>query len=90
MPNIQILNGSGDASILKGVVNSYKEKGYNVLMVGNNSKTVSKSSILNRTKELPDIATSVQEVLGVGTVTNGSKLDDIDFTIIIGKDYLNN
>lgn len=90
MPNIQILNGSGDASILKKVVDSYKEKGYNILMVGNNSKTVNKSSILNRTKALPEVATSIQETLGVGTVTTGKKLDNIDFTVIIGKDYVNN
>lgn len=86
MPNIQILNGSGDASNLEKVVKQYKEQGYNILKVGNTTST-KKSTIINRTKQSDEDANKVKNILGTGTVSSGKKSGDIDFTITIGKDY---
>lgn len=87
MPNLQILNASGNPELLEKVVNKYKEKGYNILMVGNSSKEASKSSIINRTNQSSEISNSVKSLLGYGSVTDGKKLKNIDFSITIGKDY---
>lgn len=86
MPNIQILNGSGDASNLEKVVKQYKEQGYNILKVGNTTAT-KKSTIINRTKQSDEDADKIKNILGTGTVSSGKKSGNIDFTITIGKDY---
>lgn len=86
MPNLQILNGSGDAALLEKVVNKYKEQGYNILKVGNTT-TTKKSTIINRTKQTTEVAEKIKTILGNGTISSGKKLEDIDFTITIGKDY---
>jgi len=86
MPNIQILNGSGDASNLEKVVKQYKEQGYNILKVGNTT-TTKKSTIINRTKQSDEDADKIKNILGTGTVSSGKKSGNIDFTITIGKDY---
>lgn len=86
MPNIQILNGSGDYNKLEKVVKKYKEQGYNILKVGN-TNTTKKSTIINRTKKSTEVAQKVKDILGTGTISSGNTLEKVDFTITIGKDY---
>ena len=89
MPNLQILNGSGDATKLEEVVNIYKEQGYNIIKVGNTTST-KKSKIVNRTKQTEEVENKIKELINVTTVNTAKKSDNIDFTITIGKDYSSN
>lgn len=86
MPNIQILNGSGDASKLEEVVNEYKKQGYNILKVGNTS-TTKKSTVLNRSNQSTEVSDKVKNIIHLDKVSSGKKLENIDFTVTIGKDY---
>lgn len=83
---IELLNGTGDKEILTEVKEKLKEKGYVVSKSGTTSST-EKTAIINRTSQTNQIAKDIKQVLGAGTITNGSDNTNVDFTIIIGKDY---
>lgn len=83
---VQVLNGSGDATKLIKAVNTLKESGFTIVQVGNTTST-KKTSITNRSKQPAEISTKIKEKLNIGTISNGKKSGDIDFTVILGKDY---
>ncbi len=88
MPTLQILNGTSDFSNLTEVVNKYKEKGYNVLKVGNTESKVKQTKITNRTKQDSETVTAVKNVIKENAKTEKAKdTEDVDFTITIGQDY---
>lgn len=88
MPTLQILNGNSDFSKLKEVVNKYKEKGYNVLKVGNTESKVKQTKITNRTKQDSNTVTAVKEIIKQNAKTEtGKDTEDVDFTVTIGQDY---
>ena len=88
MPTLQILNGTSDFSKLAEVVNKYKEKGYNVLKVGNTESKVKQTKITNRTKQDSETVTSVKNIIKQNAKTEtGKDTEDVDFTITIGQDY---
>ena len=84
--NIELLNGTSDQSKLKEVKELLEQAGYNVTKTGI-TNAVSKTSIINKADETTGAANKIKEILKVGTITSGKKSEDIDFTIIIGKDY---
>lgn len=83
---IELLNGTGDKEILTEVKEKLKEKGYVVSKSGTTSST-DKTTIINRTSQSNQKSKDIKQLLGVGTITNGSDNTKVDFTIIIGKDY---
>lgn len=85
-PTVQILNGTSNPENLEKVVAQIKSLGYQVVKVGNTT-TISKTSILNRTKQSEEIENNITQVLGCGTVKTGKDNVNADFTITIGKDY---
>lgn len=88
MPTLQILNGTSDFSNLTEVVNKYKEKGYNVLKVGNTESKVKQTKITNRTKQDSETVTAVKNIIKENAKTEKAKdTEDVDFTITIGQDY---
>ncbi len=88
MPTLQILNGTSDFSNLEEVVNKYKEKGYNILKVGNTESKVKQTKITNRTKQASEKVTEVKNVIKETAKTEtGKDTEDVDFTITIGQDY---
>ena len=88
VPTLQILNGTSDFSNLTEVVNKYKEKGYNVLKVGNTESKVKQTKITNRTKQDSETVTAVKNVIKENAKTEKAKdTEDVDFTITIGQDY---
>ena len=88
MPTLQILNGTSDFSKLEEVVNKYKEKGYNILKVGNTESKVKQTKITNRTKQSTEQVTEVKKVIKENAKTEtGKDTEDVDFTITIGQDY---
>lgn len=83
---IEIQNGSGSTDKLKKLTTLLKEKGYNVTKTGNTNSTA-KTSIINRTSQKTEEENNLKKLLGVGTITKKTNNSNVDFTIILGKDY---
>ena len=83
---VEVLNGSGDSEVLTEVVEKLKEAGYVVSKQGNTNVT-QKTTITNKTNMSTSVANSLKELIGVGTIVKGSNNSNVDFHIIIGKDY---
>lgn len=84
---IELLNGSGDSSLLTKATNKLKKAGYNVYKTGTTT-TTTKTAILNKTSVASNITDNIRSVLGVGSVsTSISSASTVDVTVIIGKDY---
>lgn len=84
--NVEILNGSGVENNLTEISDMLKELGCNVIKT-NTTKATSKTTIINRTNQEENMAVYLKNSIGTGTISEGQKSGDIDFTIIIGKDY---
>ncbi len=83
---IEILNGSGKKANAVEVADALKEEGYNVVKK-ETTKSTAKTTIINRTKQSEDIAIEIKNTIGEGRISAGKQSNDIDFTIMIGKDY---
>ena len=84
---IEILNGSGDSTLLTKVTNKLKEEGYIVYKTGTTSNT-SKTTIVNKNNVEDSSISNIKEVLGKGIVSNSSiSSETVDVTIILGRDY---
>ena len=83
---IELLNGTGKASVLSEVTELLKEKGYNVTKTGSTNAT-SKTSIINRTGRTTQETEALKKVLKVGSTSSKTSNNKVDYTIIIGKDY---
>lgn len=83
---IELLNGTGKSSYLSKATKLLKEKGYNVVKTGN-TNTQTKTSIINRTNQKTETTNKLKEILKVGTTSQNSNNSDVDYTIILGKDY---
>ena len=85
---IELLNGSGDKTLLTKATKELKEKGYNVYKTGTNENVVSRTVIMNKTAVKSVITEDIKEVLGVGDIQSSvSSSSTVDIRIIIGKDY---
>ena len=84
---IEILNGTGSTSTLKKAAEALKEAGFDVTKTGKSS-TASRTTIINRTLKSENIVEDIKDALGVGTSSNGEDNANVDFTIILGKDYI--
>ena len=84
---IELLNGSGDKTILNKVAKELKAEGYNVYKTGTTTIT-SKTTIVNKTAVKSEVVEDIKDVLGVGNISSSvSSSSTIDVRIIIGKDY---
>lgn len=84
---IELLNGSGDKTLLNKVTKELKAEGYNVYKTGTTT-TTSKTTIVNKTAIKTDIVENIKDVLGVGNISSSaSSSSTVDVKIIIGKDY---
>ncbi len=84
---IELLNGSGDKTILNKVAKELKAEGYNVYKTGTTT-TTSKTTIVNKTAVKSEVVEDIKDVLGVGNISSSvSSSSTIDVRIIIGKDY---
>jgi len=84
---VEILNGTGSTSTLKKAATALKEAGFDVTKTGKSS-TASKTTIINRTGKTENIEEDIKDVLGVGKASEGEDNANVDFTIILGKDYV--
>ena len=83
---VQVLNGTSSDSNLSEVVHKIKEAGYKVVKQGT-TNVVEKTSIINRTDKQEDVINNLKTLLNTENVISGEEKNDIDVTIIIGKDY---
>lgn len=83
---IELLNGSGSQAKLNDLTKLLKNKGYNVIKTGNTNATA-KTSIINRTSQKEQVVKELKQILKVGTTSSKANSSNVDFTIIIGKDY---
>ena len=84
---IEILNGSGDSTLLTDATNSLKAQGYTIYKTGTTS-TTSKTTIVNKTGVDSDVALDIKSILGAGIISSSSSSNDsVDVMIILGKDY---
>ena len=84
---IELLNGSGDKTLLNKVAKELKAEGYNVYKTGTTT-TTSKTTIVNKTAVKSEIVEDIKDVLGVGNISSSvSSSSTIDVRIVIGKDY---
>ena len=84
---IELLNGSGDKTLLNKATKALKAEGYNVYKTGTTT-TTSKTTIVNKTAVKNSIVDDIKDVLGVGNISSSvSSSSTVDIRIIIGKDY---
>ena len=84
---IELLNGSGDSTLLTKATKALKDKGYNVYKTGTTT-TTSKTTIVNRTAIQNDIMEDIKDILKVGNIQKStSSSSTVDVKIVIGKDY---
>lgn len=84
---IELLNGSGDKTLLNKVAKELRADGYNVYKTGTTT-TTSKTTIVNKTAVKSEIVEDIKDVLGVGNISSSvSSSSTVDVRIVIGKDY---
>lgn len=84
---LEVINGSGDSSILQKVVKELEGAGYNVARTGT-TNTTSKTTIIDKSEVKDSLLNNIKQVLGTGSISNSEISNSkVDVTIIIGKDY---
>lgn len=83
---VEILNGSGDSSLLAKAKEALKKEGYNVYKTGKTS-TTQVTTIINKSKLSENITSNLKETLGTGVISSSAASSNVDVTIILGKDY---
>ena len=83
---ISLINASGSQNKLTKAQKLLKEQGYNLKI--SDERVISKTTIINNTDVSEKYIEQIKSLLGVGVVSsNSTTSNNIDITIIIGKDY---
>jgi len=84
---IEILNGSGDSTLLTKATDKLKQQGYIVYKTGTTSST-SKTTIVNKKNVEESTMSDIKKLLKTGIISSSSISSEIiDVTIVLGKDY---
>lgn len=84
---IEILNGSGSDATATKVKKALSNKGYKITKV-TPTTTTAKTTIINKTEVDEQFEQDIKNILGVGNISTSSvSSNNVDITIIIGKDY---
>lgn len=84
---IELLNGSGDSTLLTKATKALKNEGYTIYKTGTTTST-SKTTIVNKTAVQTSVTEGIKNVLGVGNISSSvSSSSTVDITIVLGKDY---
>lgn len=84
---IEILNGSGDSTLLTKATDKLKKEGYIVYKTGTTSST-SKTTIVNKNNVESSTMSELKDLLDAGVISNSSiSSETVDVTIVLGKDY---
>lgn len=84
---IEILNGSGDSTLLTKATDKLKQEGYTVYKTGTTSST-SKTTIVNKNNLESSSLSTIKQLLNVGIISDSSiSSTSVDVTIVLGRDY---
>lgn len=83
---IEVLNGTGSTTKLEKAVEQLTNQGYKVSKKGSTNIT-NKTTIINRTNNTTAEENTITALLGTGTAITGEDNSEVDFTVILGKDY---
>ncbi len=83
---IELLNGSGNEKNLTKAVERLEQKGYEIVKKGN-TKTTTKTTIINRSNQDDKTSKKLKQDLKAGTISKKYNNSQVDFTITLGKDY---
>lgn len=84
--NLEILNGTGSTTKLNKAIEQLKNQGYKITKQGNANIT-NVTTVINRTNKTISDENAIVSLLGTGTKISGEDNSEVDFTIILGKDY---
>ncbi len=83
---VQILNGTGDSEKLAALEELLETSGYKIEKTSTTTQT-SKTTIINRTRQSEETSEKLKQDIGIGTITAGEDNAEVDYTIILGKDF---
>lgn len=83
---VEILNGTGSSAKLEKAVEQLTAQGYKVSKKGN-TNIANTTTIINRSNKTKSDENEIRALLGTGTAITGENNSNVDFTIILGKDY---
>ncbi len=83
---VEILNGTGSQTKLNQAIKQFGAQGYEVAKQGN-TKISTTTTIINRTNNSTQDENSIIALLGTGDAIIGEDNANVDFTIILGRDY---
>ena len=83
---LEVLNGTGSTEKLNRAIEQLTNQGYKILKKGSTNIT-SRTTIINRTNNSTSDENAILSLLGTGTASSGEDKSEVDFTIILGKDY---
>ena len=83
---IELLNGSGNEKNLTKAVERLEQKGYEIVKKGN-TKTTTKTTIINRSNQDDKTSKKLKQDLKAGTISKKYNNSQVDYTITLGKDY---
>ena len=83
---VEILNGTGSQTKLNQAIDQLEAQGYEVAKKGNTNITTT-TTIINRTNNSTQDENSIIALLGIGDSVMGENNSNVDFTIVLGRDY---
>ena len=83
---VEILNGTGSQTKLNQAIDQLEAQGYDVAKKGNTNITTT-TTIINRTNNSTQDENSIIALLGTGDSVMGENNSNVDFTIVLGRDY---
>ena len=83
---VEILNGRGSQTKLNQAIDQLEAQGYEVAKKGNTNITTT-TTIINRTNNSTQDENSIIALLGTGDSVMGENNSNVDFTIVLGRDY---
>lgn len=83
---VEILNGTGSQTKLNQAIDQLEAQGYEVAKKGNTNITTT-TTIINRTNNSTQDENSIIALLGTGDSVMGENNSNVDFTIVLGRDY---
>ena len=83
---VELLNGTGSSEKMEKAAEQLKNQGYKISKRGTTNITKT-TTIINRTNNTKGDENAIISLLGTGSSSIGENNSNVDFTIILGRDY---
>lgn len=83
---VELLNGTGSKTKMNKAVEQLTNQGYKIAKKGT-SNIATKTTVINRTNKTKSDENAIIALLGTGSPIIGEDNSEVDFTIILGRDY---